>query len=344
VNFSRSLERLDEYVRVHDYAGPDPYDGLSSPIARIARGRRARQAVVQAVKRSPVDVRRWIGIRPVRMTKALALFATGLHAAPHLPDAATRREHLLSEILRRARSGGWGYEFDVQTRWGFYPAGSPNIIVTAFAIEALAASERAVPTEVADWLYAEMWHGDFIRYVPGNDSLVHNANVLGACAWWRAGGPIDAIRTAVLTTVGHQRPDGTWPYGESQGLEWVDNFHTAYVLLALHELQGVVPEASDALRRGTQAWLDRCFASDGAPYYYADRAGPVDIHNIATAVRALQRITTEPEAAQVRAGAMRALLSRQRPDGAFVSAPGKPAYMRWNQGHAYVALAEADGA
>ena len=28
----------------------------------------------------------------------------------------------------------------------------------------------------------------------------------------------------------HQRPDGSWYYGEQENMHWVDNFHTAYVL------------------------------------------------------------------------------------------------------------------
>ena len=31
----------------------------------------------------------------------------------------------------------WGYPWDVQTRWSFYPAGSPNVVVTAFAASGL---------------------------------------------------------------------------------------------------------------------------------------------------------------------------------------------------------------
>ena len=35
---------------------------------------------------------------------------------------------------------------------------------------------------------------------------------------------------AIQYTAQHQRPDGSWYYGEADNLHWVDNFHTAYVL------------------------------------------------------------------------------------------------------------------
>ena len=43
------------------------------------------------------------------------------------------------ETLDGDRSAGeraWGYHWDMQTRWSFYPAGSPNVVVTAFACSA----------------------------------------------------------------------------------------------------------------------------------------------------------------------------------------------------------------
>ena len=42
-------------------------------------------------------------------------------------------------VEQRAVEGidrAWGYEFDVQTRWSFYPARTPNIIVTTFVANA----------------------------------------------------------------------------------------------------------------------------------------------------------------------------------------------------------------
>ena len=44
------------------------------------------------------------------------------------------------DLLAEDRSAGpraWGYPWDMQTRWSFYPAGSPNIVATAFASSGL---------------------------------------------------------------------------------------------------------------------------------------------------------------------------------------------------------------
>src|SRR5262249_48425297 len=76
----------------------------------------------------------------------------------------------------------------------------------------------------------------------------------------------DAARRAIAYTVARQRPDGSWPYGEAPGLEWVDGFHTAYVLDALADYVGRVedPPARAALERGTAFYVERLIDPDGA--------------------------------------------------------------------------------
>jgi len=338
-----ALHALDRYVTAHDYRGQDPYDALSSPLGSKLRGRQPRQALIQAVRRAPMDLRPLLRVPPVRMAKAIALFSSGLRRATSLPDARSRATTLAAELGARRVDGAWGYEFDVQTRWGFYPAGSPNIIATAFVIEALAEADLTSSGDpAADWLQFHMIHPDgYMRYVPGNDRLIHNANVLGARALFRLAPDHPAVSSSIAHTVRAQRADGLWPYGAGPGLEWIDNFHTAYVLLALKDIDRPIPGREEALQRGTQAWLRRCFNADGGPYYYADRAGPIDVHNVATALHALADLSSVDRACKsVLPGTLRYALTLQRKDGAFVSRPNALPFMRWNQAHMFRALAE----
>jgi hypothetical protein len=280
------------------------------------------------------------------MTKTLALVADALQYACWLPDAAERRNTLLDEIVQRRNGAAWGYEFDIQTRWGFYPAGSPNIIVTAFVLEALGHSPKhfdIVRSGVRDWLLRDMQHEGFIRYVPGSTVLIHNANLLGARALERVEPGHPAVATAVHRTLEHQHADGTWTYGEGRGLEWADGFHTAYVLLALQTLQSVSSE-SEALQRGASAYAKRFFSPEGDPYYYANNPMPIDINNVATALHALAALKDFiVDGQNLLNRVLDYLLLLQESDGAFRSSSKAPAYMRWNQASAYRALAEVTG-
>ena len=91
---------------------------------------------------------------------------------------------------RMAGSRAWGYHWDMQTRWSFYPAGSPNVVVTAFGasglLEAGALTGRsdlaARATEAARWALEELWvePDGYFAYHPGRPVNIHNANLLGA--------------------------------------------------------------------------------------------------------------------------------------------------------------------
>ena len=124
-------------------------------------------------------------------------------APPH-----RRRSALASSACARsscstptARAGprAWGYHWDMQTRWSFYPAGSPNVVVTAFAASGLleAASHGArrpratARAEAARWVLDELVDRAARATsptTPGGPSNIHNANLLGAWLVHVAGG------------------------------------------------------------------------------------------------------------------------------------------------------------
>ncbi|WP_220214829.1 hypothetical protein, partial [Streptomyces shenzhenensis] len=59
-------ERVFRWADTRDWSGPDPYDGLTGPLGRLAGHRVLRQALLQTVKRSPADLRPLLRIRPRR--------------------------------------------------------------------------------------------------------------------------------------------------------------------------------------------------------------------------------------------------------------------------------------
>ena len=196
-----TLGRLDTWLRACDFAGYDPYDSLNAsrlPAFFRATPRR-RQLVVQIGKRSPVNLRPILGVPPHRNSKALALVASA-YAQLHRLERDPARESLAGSLLSELEARGtkergtiaWGYEFDVQTRWAFYPRGTPNIIVTTFVAHAFLdwfeltgdSSLLATATAAVRYLNDELLRANdasYYAYVPKSRVLIHNANVLG-CA------------------------------------------------------------------------------------------------------------------------------------------------------------------
>jgi hypothetical protein len=289
--------------------GLDPFDALrGTHVPSIVRGSpRLRQIAIQLRKRSPLDLSRIYGVAPFRMAKTVGCMLSAESRRARSGDLrAAGRAAALEDMLRwddsLARSnGGWGYEFDVQTRWAFYPAGSPNVIATYFVCRGLLehwivsgstwAGEAAV--DAARFVRRELLcAAGHVSYTPTNRTLVHNANTLGAALLTSVGrlNGDDALTRAgleaVLKTVDALPDGGLWPYGDTAPLSWIDNFHTAYTMDGLLSIWLSTRDAriGTALQLAYNVWSELFFGADGRPHYYADRRGPLDIHSAATAI------------------------------------------------------------
>jgi hypothetical protein len=395
--------RLSSALRDSDFAGWDPYDALSAPWLRsIARTPLLRRAAIQGVKRAPLNLRPLLGVKPLRHTKGLALCASayarlaraGQRSGPAPEGADDAQEgdadagriarRLARELMARAipsgAGSGWGYDFDVQTRWGYYRRGTPNAVVTAFVAHALLdvaelhgsdpqghdggpqeqdserflrAARDAVAYACSQLAVRQENGESYFAYFAESRTPIHNANMLLASMVGRsAEGHSEAHRiaqAAVTYTLRRQQPDGSWRYGEAAGLEWVDGFHTAYVLGDLdrwHERAGE-PSVEDALRRGLDLYLTRLIDPDGAPRASLSSRYPVDIHACATAVSTLSRLARwDPRAAATAEWVLDWTLAHMaRADGQFAfqrhrhrrdSTP----YVRWGSAHMLLALAD----
>jgi hypothetical protein len=87
-------------------------------------------------------------------------------------------------------------------------------------------------------------------------------------------------------SVGRQRSDGSWLYGEAATQAWVDNFHTGFNLCALAAIgrDAGTSEFDASLRSGFDFYRANFFRADGAPKYYADATYPIDIHSVAQSI------------------------------------------------------------
>jgi hypothetical protein len=238
------------------------------------------------------------------MTTGLAASATARMIPGSLwaePSRRLARWTADRQIADGCWRGLWGYEFDVQTRWAFYAAGSPNMVATVFAADGcldagLLQGERL--TWLAEGLLGTFYRGSHFAYTASSHVLIHNANLLGASLAARLATNAllapslrarlrQAAQAATEVSLDRQRRDGSWPYGEAPRLGWVDGFHTAYVLLRLDQVsQRMGLDVGVALDKGTSFYFERLFAGVVPLYYQAPRRGAGDINNVATGLRA----------------------------------------------------------
>ena len=315
----------------------------------MARTPFARRVVIQLAKRSPADLSALFGVTPGENANTVA-HVLGAYAGmdPALGiDAAGRAEWAIGRLealrCRAYDEPCWGYHFDVETRFFFYSAETPNTIATAFAGHALIdagerlGSERALSLAegAGDFFLRRIERtadptgsGSFLGYFPGDRTPIHNASMLAASLLARLaaitgrGDFGDCAGAATRFALDHQRDDGSWPYAEGAVGTWVDNFHTGYVLDALLRCADALGD-DDALggwRRGLAYFRERLIDPDGAPRFTDRSRHPIDGQCVAQSIETLARATVREPA--LLADAHRVLdfgLRRmRRRDGAFV--------------------------
>jgi hypothetical protein len=369
----RSLDRLEAYIVAERFRGYDPYDALTSPIFRLPVLRSAkvpRLAAIQAVKRSPVNVRPLLGVRkgynPVTLALVLegsvyrALVDTG-RADSHVAQA----RDCVSELARLRTPGYsgdcWGYPFEWEARYGRLPANLPTIVATGLVTNALFTAHSLLELErtfdmcrsaarfVLDDLPRTVEGDTFCwGYYPGDTQRVLNATMKGArlCAQVYSVTGEDEYRRPAAETAAYvarrQHGDGSWPYAVGDTRQWADSFHTAYVLDAFSSYEHCTGD--DGFRpvteKGWRYYRGSFFRDETIPRYYPGKDFPIDATACAQSLLTLCRFGDVDTASRV---ASWAIPNMQCDDGHFayqvrrrrtVAIP----YMRWASAYMYAGL------
>jgi hypothetical protein len=368
-------DRLYSYAERESFAGWDPFDGLNSRVFQITPlkySRYARLAWLQMVKRSATNLRPALLIDKGVNPKAPALFALAelsrYRSTPDQKHAENARD-LIDRMLGIGIAGdGWtafGYNFDWQSRSFYAPKGTPAIVPTAFAQQALIEAYEAfgdkrylkAAEEICKFILTKLNRpietDDEIcfSYTPIDRAVIYNASLLAGECLARIGAITSndeyltlAAKTARFV-IRRQRNDGAWSYGAEGKQAWVDNFHTAYILLSLQRIADRVREISgevnDAIACGRSYWLNNFFLAEGVPKYYDKETYPIDIHSAAAAIVGLCELEETDLAKRVGSWTIDNMLDsegffyyQKRKNGAV-----KTPFMRWGQAWMAYALA-----
>lgn len=308
--------RLDDWATAHAWEGSDPYEGLNATrlIGPLRDSTFGRQVLTQVVKRSPVDLRPMFGIASEPNAASVAWLVSAYARGGFLPPAAAADKLTQTlALLESLRSPGyaepcWGYHFEYQSRVLYMARYSPNTIASAYAGLALLDAHERTGNErllelaegtgrffISHIPQTQTDRGAYFGYAPGNRVPVHNANMHVAGFLARLSGLVEhgedfaaPARAALAYALPRQRADGSWPYGERKDLQWVDGFHTGYVLDSLRQCidAGVQPEAAEAAWwRGLEFYRGKLLLADGTPRYSLASTYPLDAQSVAQAIQ-----------------------------------------------------------
>jgi hypothetical protein len=296
--FTDWLDRFGEVSRDHQsfYAGP---------IGRRAKSLYYHHKAVGAFAVAPMVLceallpsARKLFYHPVRLPIADAHYAMGfafLYEATGNEFFFQRAAHFL-DILQKTRCDGfkeysWGYPFDWVTRNGVIPAATPLVTTTPYIFEAFLQMEQLQPhikwhrilesiarhirSDIKDFRLSET--SSTCSYTPYDKVGVVNASAYRAFTLTSAAKFLgddhflDIAQRNLNFVLESQNTDGSWPYAMDGKRNFVDHFHTCFVMKALAKIYFLTgdDECLKALARGVDFYLDKLFSENGMPRPFA---------------------------------------------------------------------------
>jgi len=373
-----ATHKLLAYCQASDWAGYDPYDAVNSKLfaaVPLLNSRIPRLALTQLLKRLPVNIRPLLAIPKTQNPKGLALFLSAFTKLRKMGEEDGRElDELIAGMIDRLaalRSTGvayscWGYSFPWQTRTIIVPSGTPNLVCTTFAANALLDAYDychdsrclEMAASATEYVLNELYWTDGTRTsfnypLPSVRSEVHNANFLAAALLGRAYSHtgnkrfIGLALQAARCSAGKQQADGSWYYGEAFSQRWIDNFHTGYNLCALRVLSryASTTEFDAVIQRGFEFYRAHFFGADGVARYFHDRTYPIDIHSVAQSIITLATFKdTDPGSLQLARGVLTWAMTHMWDDRGYFyyrilrSHTNRISYMRWSQAWMLLAM------
>jgi hypothetical protein len=186
----------------------------------------------------------------------------------------------------------WGYPFDWVTRNGVLRANTPLITTTPYCYEAFSAVHELDGDD--RWL-GVMWSAAEHAFIDIKDRVLSDDEATaGYFPFDNEGGVINAsaYRAFLLTKASvqssrpdyqlaaernlnfvlrHQQPDGSWFYAADGIRNFVDHFHTCFVLKALAKIEALVGHAGcrTAIDAGVAYYVRHLFDEKGLPRPFA---------------------------------------------------------------------------
>jgi len=204
----------------------------------------------------------------------------------------TKAVHFLN-VLEQTRCPdygySWGYPFSWQTRNGVLKEGTPLITTVPYVYEAFShvhAIDRDnkwleimhAIAEHAFSCYREIEMSADVAscaYTPAEDDRcgVINASAYRAFLLTKAGIELgqslylEAAKRNLNFVLNSQNPDGSWCYSIDGERDFIDHFHTCFVLKALTKIEHLTrtTRCSSAIERGIGYYLNNLFDSEGLP-------------------------------------------------------------------------------
>src|ERR1700751_3150061 len=223
-------------------------------------------------------------------------FLAGIYGADKYYERAVHFLEVLQETRCRGYDDyGWGYPFDWETRTGTIKEGTPLITTVPYAYEAFSVvyaidkDQRwlRIMQSIAEHALRSYRDVETLpdtascAYTPAPDDPggVINASAYRAFLLMKAGIELseprylDVAKRNLNFVLASQNPDGSWYYSADGERDFVDHFHTCFVLKALAKIEELTrcPRCRRAIEQGISYYLKNLFDVSGLPVPFSKR-------------------------------------------------------------------------
>ncbi len=298
---SSVLADFTEWLNAYGETSWDHQSFFAGPVGRRAKSLYYRHKLVGTAAVAPMiffeafmPSARRLFHHSIRLPIADAHYAMGfafLYEATQKSAYLERAVHFLKE-LKNSRCPSfaeysWGYPFDWVWRGGVVKEQTPLITTTPYVYEAFLQVDKIEPrdewkrvlqsivrhvcVDIKDFKTSE--NGSSCSYSPFGEGGVINAAAYRAFLLTSASQQFsnpeyrniaDRNLSFVLET---QNPDGSWYYAVDGVRDFVDHFHTCFVMKALAKIHALTGDrdCGHALTKGVDYYLKNLFDEDGLP-------------------------------------------------------------------------------
>ncbi|HOI30220.1 MAG TPA: hypothetical protein PLZ15_10735 [Melioribacteraceae bacterium] len=373
-----SLRKLQNYIEENNYSGYDPYDALKSPLFKLPffrNNKLIRFGVQQLVKRSPFNLRKLLvvpkGKNPVTLGLCIQAYSYLSEVYVEEKNNYLKKineliEELIALIPKGYSSNCWGYDFDWESRYASIPAYQPTIVATGFIVNSLFECYRLTNIDKSkeliigskDFVLEDINRtykddGSFIfSYSPFDKQKVFNASmkgirILSFIYIFTKEEELKTIATKAADYVlNSQNENGSWYYSKRASGEWVDNYHTGYILDCLDDFIKYCipndPKYQKALEIGYNYYLNNFFEKDSIPKFYNSNLYPIDCTSAGQSILTLLRFGDKKTAQNVAEFMIENIQSKE---GYFYFRKFKyhkntTSFMRWSNAWMFVSLSK----
>ncbi len=301
----RAIDKFLHWLQAHGYESYDPYDIWGTSFGCFARRVYYKfplagvplvapflllEKLAPGARRLLVSQKRYAIVDAQLALAFLNIFhLTGDRT--FLDKAITLGKDLQASSLPGYSGYCWGYPFAWQHAGGLWEKDRPYITTTPYCFETFLgladATGQREYLEVAQSI-AHFVHKDLrdtptspdaaaASYSPLDNTRVLNTSAYRAMVLYEAAARFgeDAYRATAEKNLNfilqNQRPDGAWLYSLDESEQFIDHFHTCFVLKNLakinHHLES--PAVESAIRRGYEYYRAALFDAEGLPKAFA---------------------------------------------------------------------------